>query len=203
MEMHQVRYFVAAARALSFTRAAEQCHVTQPALTGALKKLEAELAALLEADEIDAAIVNPVDLSPETCRIEALYSERYVVLLPPGHALRGQDAIALRDLDRQPYVDRLACEMRERVMAVCGASGIDLYARFRSEREDWVQAMVAADLGFAFMPEHSVTHPGTIQRALTDPAVERTVALASMPGRQQGPAVAAFMRAARGHRWLA
>ncbi len=63
--------------------------------------------------------------------------------------------------------------------------------------------MVAADLGFAFMPEHSITHPGAIQRALSDPAVERTVALATMPGRQHSSAVAAFVRAARGHRWLA
>src|SRR5215472_15394568 len=29
MEMHQVRYFLAAAKTLSFTRAAEVCHVSQ------------------------------------------------------------------------------------------------------------------------------------------------------------------------------
>jgi len=33
MEMHQVRYFLAVADTLNFTRAAEQCHVSQPALT--------------------------------------------------------------------------------------------------------------------------------------------------------------------------
>jgi DNA-binding transcriptional LysR family regulator len=291
MEMHQVRYFIAAARALSFTRAAEQCHVSQPALTAALKKLEAELGgtlfhrernrllltefgrrmepllagvleradaarsaaeslrllrqppvrvgvmptlgpvrlarflaaferahpgievairegrpgelgAWLEADALDAAILNPLDAPAEGWRVEPLYTERYVVLLPPGHTLRERDALALRDLSRQPYVDRLACEMRERVMAACGELGVELYARYRSEREDWVQAMVAANLGFAFMPEHAVTHPGTIQRALADPAVERVIALATMPGRPHAPAVAAFVRAARGHRWL-
>lgn len=292
MEMHQVRYFAAAARALSFTRAAEQCHVSQPALTAALKKLEAELGgplfhrernrllltelgrqmepllsgvleradaarsaaerlrllnqppvrvgvmptlgpvrlarflsaferahpgiqvairegrpgelgAWLEADELDAALLNPIDAAAEGCRMEPLYTERYVVLLPPEHPLRERAHLSLRELSRQPYVDRLACEMRERVLAACGGLGVELYARFRSEREDWVQAMVAADLGFAFMPEHSITHPGTIQRALSDPAVERVVALATMPGRKHSPAVGAFVRAARGHRWLA
>jgi DNA-binding transcriptional LysR family regulator len=291
MEMHQVRYFIAAARSLSFTRAAEQCHVSQPALTAALKKLEAdlggplfhrehnrlrltelgrrmepllaemleradaarsaaeslrllrqspvrvgvmptlgpvrlarflsdferahpgvevairegrpaELTAALEADESDAAILNPLDVPAEACRIEPLYTERYVVLLPPGHPLRERAALTLRDLSRQPYVDRLACEMRERVVAACGDLGVELYARYRSEREDWVQAMVAADLGFAFMPEHSITYPGTIQRALSDPAVERTIALATMPGRPHSPAVATFIQAARRHRWL-
>jgi DNA-binding transcriptional LysR family regulator len=43
MEMHQVRYFLAVARTLNFTRAAEECHVAQPSLTRAVKQLEAEL----------------------------------------------------------------------------------------------------------------------------------------------------------------
>jgi DNA-binding transcriptional LysR family regulator len=41
--MHQVRYFLAVARVLNFTRAAEECHVAQPSLTRAIKQLEAEL----------------------------------------------------------------------------------------------------------------------------------------------------------------
>src|SRR3990172_4145624 len=43
MEMHQNRYFLAVAELLNFTRAAEQCNVTQPALTRAIQKLEEEL----------------------------------------------------------------------------------------------------------------------------------------------------------------
>lgn len=43
MEMQQVRYFTAVARTLNFTRAAEECNVTQPALTRAIKQLEFEL----------------------------------------------------------------------------------------------------------------------------------------------------------------
>ncbi|GIL40236.1 LysR family transcriptional regulator [Roseiterribacter gracilis] len=47
MEMHQVRYFLAVARTLNFTRAAEDCNVTQPSLTRAIQKLEEELGGLL------------------------------------------------------------------------------------------------------------------------------------------------------------
>jgi DNA-binding transcriptional LysR family regulator len=91
--------------------------------------------------------------------------------------------------------------MREMVMRVCDDMGVKLYARFRSEREDWVQAMVMANIGFAFMPEYSVTHPDTIRRPLIDPAVERTISLVTVTGRKHSPAVAAFVRAARAHRW--
>jgi DNA-binding transcriptional LysR family regulator len=41
--MHQVRYFLAAARELNFTKAAEKCNVSQPSLTRAIKQLEGEL----------------------------------------------------------------------------------------------------------------------------------------------------------------
>lgn len=47
MEMHQIRYFLAVARTLNFTRAAEECHVAQPSLTRAIQKLEEELGGLL------------------------------------------------------------------------------------------------------------------------------------------------------------
>src|SRR3954447_12643598 len=47
MEMHQVRYFLAVADTLNFTRAAEHCHVSQPALTRAIQQLEEELGGLL------------------------------------------------------------------------------------------------------------------------------------------------------------
>jgi DNA-binding transcriptional LysR family regulator len=47
VELHQIRYFLALARSLNFTRAAEVCNVTQPALTKAVQKLELELGGVL------------------------------------------------------------------------------------------------------------------------------------------------------------
>ena len=43
MELYQIRYFLAVSRTLNFTQAADECNVTQPALTRAIKKLEDEL----------------------------------------------------------------------------------------------------------------------------------------------------------------
>jgi LysR family transcriptional regulator, hydrogen peroxide-inducible genes activator len=47
MELFQVRYFLALARTLNFTRAAEACNVSQPALTRAIQRLEEELGGPL------------------------------------------------------------------------------------------------------------------------------------------------------------
>jgi LysR family hydrogen peroxide-inducible transcriptional activator len=47
MELFQVRYFLALATTLNFTRAAEACNVSQPALTRAIQRLEEELGGPL------------------------------------------------------------------------------------------------------------------------------------------------------------
>lgn len=290
MEMSQIRYVLAAARALNFTRAAGECNVSQPALTKAVKALEGELGgalfhregkrimlsefgqsmlphlqsimdeaeatrslarnfrllhqvpvrigvmttvghvrlarflatfqqrfdgvevavteagldalkAKLDGGEIDVAILNPVAAPGGDLHVHPLYTEKYVVVMPPDHRLGSQNAVRLGDLSGEPYVDRLACELREMVTAACDDRDVTLYARFRSEREDWIQAMVLARIGFAFMPEYSVTLPGLLQRPLVDPEVERTIGLATVPGRRFSPAVETFVRAAKSFAW--
>jgi LysR family hydrogen peroxide-inducible transcriptional activator len=47
VEMTEIRYFLAVCETLNFHRAAERCHVTQPALTRAVQKLEGELGGQL------------------------------------------------------------------------------------------------------------------------------------------------------------
>lgn len=47
MEMHEIRYFLAACQTLNFHRAAELVHVGQPALTRAIQKLEGYLGGYL------------------------------------------------------------------------------------------------------------------------------------------------------------
>ena len=47
MELRHLRYFVAVAEALSFTKGAEKLHLAQPSLTRQIKDLEEELGVLL------------------------------------------------------------------------------------------------------------------------------------------------------------
>lgn len=47
MELYQLKHFIAVCETLSFTKAASRCHVTQPALSGSIGRLEADLGARL------------------------------------------------------------------------------------------------------------------------------------------------------------
>mgnify|MGYP000741498018 CR=1 FL=1 len=288
--MSQIKYVLASAKTLNFTKAAVNCNVSQPALTKAIKTLETQLGSPLfhregkriqlsefgrsmlphlqlimeEADEVqsladnvqllngvqvrlgvmstvghvrlsrflakyqkdysgvevsiseaslpelktqlengdlDLAILNPLDSLWEGFNKIELYRERYIVIIPPGHPLAEQNVIKLSDLSGLPYVDRLACEMREMVMGVSDEMGVKLYARFRSEREDWVQAMVLARIGFAFMPEYSVIFPELMQRPLIEPSLDRAISMINVAGRPFSPAVSALVRSAQSFGW--
>jgi DNA-binding transcriptional LysR family regulator len=63
MEMHQVRYFLAAVAELNFTKAAEKCNVSQSSLTRAIKQLEGELGGDLFRRERPQAVSVPLKLS--------------------------------------------------------------------------------------------------------------------------------------------
>jgi DNA-binding transcriptional LysR family regulator len=165
---------------------------------------EAPLAQLLrelEAGELDLALVSAPDRLGDVFRTQTLYREDYVVIFPPGHPFEKLDQVALKDTSGHDYVDRLACELRETVMAVCREKNIELYAAFRSNREDWVQSMVLAGLGFAFMPKYSVTLAGLDSRPLVDPVVQREILAVDVRGPQRTAETQLFFEAAQKHPW--
>src|SRR6478609_7654726 len=59
MELHQLRYLVAVARAGSFSRAAAQCNVAQPSLSQQIQKLEEELEEPLFRRTSKGALLTP------------------------------------------------------------------------------------------------------------------------------------------------
>ena len=154
-----------------------------------------ELTHLFDSEELELAILSSPSPLDNSFRTIDLYDERYVVIFRKGHRFERLSAIPLKETSGEKYVDRLACEMREVVMATCQKREIELYASFRSVKEDWIQAMVMSGIGFAFMPEFSVTQSELLSRPLIDPEVTRAVKLVHVPGRTLSPAASAFVAA--------
>jgi LysR family hydrogen peroxide-inducible transcriptional activator len=289
MEIAEVRYFLVLARVLNFTRAAQECKISQPALTRAIQKLEVELggalflrhpgnvqltalgqalvprfeaiavsvqaaresaiaetgksartlrlgvmctigparvgslvAQLLEEDAgievtleeatsreiIDLVASDAIDIGiaawtsyPDTIAVRPLFEERFAIAFHPGHVLAGQKEVPLHDLHGCDYLERLACEFDQFYSVRIGEWPIDLRVRFSSEREDWIQSLLAAGLGASVVPEFMALSAGIVRRRLVDPVVTREVGLLTLRGKPLPMAAQTFIRIAARQRW--
>jgi DNA-binding transcriptional LysR family regulator len=130
-----------------------------------------------------------------------LYDERFVIGVAPGHAFAGQNAVRLADLHKQASVSRSECEFHDHVVELLNRDGIAVSAAFRSNRDDWIQTMALAGVGFTFIPEHSVTLSGLCVRPLIDPEIKREIQIVTVRGRPHTPAVGAFVNEALRFPW--
>ncbi len=291
MEIHEIRYFLAVCETLNFTKAAEGCNVSQPALTRAIQKMEGELGGLLfsrergnthltelgrlmqphfeevlartqaarataqrflrlesahlrlgvmptisplrfvgflnrfRADqpgiemtlseavpsrltdqllrgELDVVVMAQPGELDERLRADPLYDERFVIACAVGHPFARRNMITMSDMDGQYYLQRANCEFVDVLRAACEANGAQIQRSYRSEREDWIQTMVAAGMGVCFIPEYSAIHPGLVLRRV-EPEVTRIVSLVTVAGRRWSTPLASFVQAIRRYRWPA
>jgi len=292
MEMHQVRYFLAAAKHLNFTKAAEECGVSAPSLIRAIKLLELEfggllfnrerarthlselgrialphleqllqesldakqkahdflslkeailtlgimctiapgqfvelisgfrqrypnvvlrlidanaraLQAALLAGELEAAIYClPGEPPHERTHVMPLFKEQMVIAVCPTHYLSKKTHIKAMDLNGEAYLDRINCEFTGYADRLFEERAIDGPTIYQSERDDWILAMIAAGLGYGFMPRSTAVYPGVVYRPIVEPEFWRTVNLVTVRGRRHSPAVGALVREVMRIKWL-
>jgi DNA-binding transcriptional LysR family regulator len=290
MEMHQVRYFLALADQLNFTRASELCNVSQPSLSRAIKLLEEELGgpvfrreresthltdlghlirphlqsvydhskiakrlsrdfvrkwplklgimttispdeivdlignlraghpevelrlcdasakelrARLLAGDLEVAIYAlPGEERDERIHAIPLFREQMVLAVHHDHRLAKMGAFPAREMDGEPYIHRMNCEFAGCADQILEQKGVTCKPVYWSERDDWTQAMVAAGLGFAFMPINMVKHPGVVALPIVEPEFWRQVSLVSVRGRRYSPAVGSLVREAMRKSWF-
>lgn len=152
------------------------------------------------AGDLDAALLAYPTLPPPL-REAPLYRERYMIAFGAGHAFEARNAVAVADLDGEDYLQRLHCEFSDHYRAMGWTRPISTRVRYSSEREDWVQSMVAAGFGCSIMPEFLPRTEGVCMRPLCDPKIARTVSLVTVAGRPHGAALSALIRSARRYPW--
>jgi DNA-binding transcriptional LysR family regulator len=153
-----------------------------------------QLQERLAQGEIDVAVYGQPEEMDERFHASRLYDERFVIGVGPGHPFDKQNAVRCRDLHDQAYLNRTQCEYFGHAGKVFRANGAKTRIVFRSDRDDWVQSMALAGLGFTFIPEFAVTVPGLRVRPLIEPEIVRTIQVVTVRGRPHVPVVAAFVR---------
>src|SRR5215218_5563857 len=118
-----------------------------------------------------------------------LFREQFMVVVSPNHPLASLNAIHPRDLSGGRYLNRISCEFygyAGEIWRQNGFEGCEMV--YRSERDDRILAMIAAGLGFGFMPQSCARHPMVTARPVVDPEFWREVNLVTVRGRPHSPA---------------
>ena len=158
---------------------------------------------LLEG-RLDAAIYAcPPDVYVEKLNEIALYRERMYVVVPRGHELAARGAIDVGDLDGQSHVLSVDQALDGVADMIFARRDLESRAPFRSEREDWAQAMVASGGGFGFMPRHCITHPGLVGRPLSGSECWREIKFVTVRGRVHKAGLGALVREVANMNWSA
>lgn len=161
----------------------------------------AHLLDLLRDGRLDLALVARPEPFDADMRVEAIYAERFGLACAAGHSLAARSTIELADVRGEAYLERINCEYSGHIDELCRARGIEIWSAYRSEREDWILAMVAAGMGVCFIAEFSASLPGLCHRPVADPEIVRHVSLVSLACRPQSAAAKAFSQEARNHDW--
>src|SRR5262249_12585795 len=159
------------------------------------------LIQLLLDDAIDFAITAQPDAYDERLRVQPLYDENFAVAFGLRHPFESMNAITLADMDKQIYLRRLNCEYREFFSNLLKERGLALRVSYQTEREDWIQSLVAGGVGVCFLPEHSACVGGLRARPLIEPRVARSVSLVSVAGRRRTPQASRFFNLALSYDW--
>jgi DNA-binding transcriptional LysR family regulator len=146
---------------------------------------------------MEAAIYCWPDRIEERLHYHPLFREQFFIVLGRSHRLATRNAIRVADLNGERYLNRINCEQVNLARDIFASQGTKVERIYRSERDDWILAMASAGLGFAFMPQYSITEQSDIVvRPLIDTEFWREVSLVTVRGRPHSPAVGAFVRAA-------
>jgi DNA-binding transcriptional LysR family regulator len=161
----------------------------------------ARLEELLLGGSLDVAVAARLGPANGRLRHYRLYRESVVAVFPPGHHFERRETVRLVDLKDENFLLRVNCEKRALIFESCRNLGFQPRIVYRSEREDWIQMMVAAGRGVTLMPENMHLGCGTLARRLIEPALNRDVYLVTVAGRPYDPPVQHFVRAIRARKW--
>ena len=129
------------------------------------------------------ACIMPRETRPERkLDVHPLFRERFVLGCSANHPLAANEIVRGEDLLEFPFVDRLKCEFRDRILDHFARRDLLMRPRFRSDREDWVQRVVADGHAICILPERSPTVQGLVTRPIDGFVLEREVVIATVSG---------------------
>jgi LysR family transcriptional regulator, hydrogen peroxide-inducible genes activator len=155
----------------------------------------AKLIESMLTDMLDCALVpDDCDL-PERLNRWPLYSDRAVVVLPPGHRLLAQDTIDAGDIrDEAILVGELCGGFANRLSKIVPYS---LRLQRCNGPTSQMLDLIGAGVGIALLSNRLAFAPPLHVRPIQGPELDRRILLTTVAGRPLNPAAASFVKLCR------
>jgi DNA-binding transcriptional LysR family regulator len=133
--------------------------------------------------------------------VRPLFKERFVLGCSADHSLAASKTVREEDLQNFPFIDRLKCEFRDQIFDHFARREVIMRPRFRSERDDWVQRVVAESKAICILPERSATAHGLVTRPIEGFALERELVIVTVSGSTAPVEIRKIAQMASKHAW--
>ncbi len=160
-----------------------------------------ELPDLLLSGALDCCICSDQVSNSPKIHVVPLFSERLVLAVGSSHPFALQDTVEIEQLRDVDYLDRLDCEFRLSAAKLLRDQGVVLRSNIQSNREEWIQRLIAANIGVALMPEFSLRVEGIVLRPVVGLELAREVQFVSVSGPPPSRAVETLRRLAIDFKW--
>ncbi|MGJ0395461.1 MAG: LysR family transcriptional regulator [Methylocystis sp.] len=156
---------------------------------------------LVLAGTLDGCIIGEMPERNIKLDTISLFEERLLLACAKDHRLAKLETIPPHELTREVYIDRLNCEFREQVIKFLSGRESLPTPKLRSEREDWLQEVVASGGGVCMLPEHSRISQEIVLRPVEGLALTRDIAFVTVSGSGNSQVLQDFRRLLSRERW--
>lgn len=139
-----------------------------------------ELEDWLEKSEIDMAITILLGNKEGRKTSQILFQQNYLAAVAEDHPLAARASLTSSELDGLLYIDRTKSVVRDYLQRVFVERGICPKVTYRTEHDDLSNALVAAGVGLAVIPDPGNT-PGIVPLPFSDLNLTRPVCLEWRP----------------------
>lgn len=150
---------------------------------------------------LDACICTKRPVENHKIKTTPLFEERLLIAFARNAKLAKKSELSLADFSQENYFDRLNCEFRSDFLGMVKKEALDVRPLVQSDREDWIQQLVAAGKGICTLGEFSAVVPGVRMRPMQDVDMKRTVAISFIFGSAASPSVMALEKLAQSFDW--
>ncbi|EKV02154.1 transcriptional regulator [Leptolyngbya sp. PCC 7375] len=146
-------------------------NVTVVVLNGYLQ----DIKDWLEQGKIDVAITWLQEQDSDE-NSQLLFHQPLTLAVSDDHALAKAKSACLRDLDGQPYIERINCEFWRAYDTLFADAGIQPNIVYSSNNEEWVISLIQVGMGMSIMPVWADLTAITYV-SMTDLSLSRTIGL--------------------------